>query len=68
MKLPWQKRAEQARRDRLAAEEKYEEIQRDWVELREHKDSIDQEIELNDWTRTAIKLFSPAPTERLADK
>lgn len=68
MKLPWKKRAEKAHQDRLEAEKKYEEVQKDWDEIREHRDSIDQEIELNDWTRTAIKLFSSPPTERLAEK
>ena len=55
---PWVRRAEIEREQRLSAEQRCEDIQDDWIKLRKFKHSIDQEIELNDWTETAIVVFS----------
>jgi len=58
MKMPWKKREEQERERRLAAERRAMMTEKDWIQLRRHKHSIDKEIERNDWTSTAITLFS----------
>lgn len=58
MKMPWTKRAEKERELRENAELRAEEIEKDWAQIRRHRRSIDREVELNDWTGTAIALFS----------
>ena len=58
MKMPWTRRAEEEREHRIAAEERREATTHDWIQIRRYKQSIDREIELNDWTEAAVKLFS----------
>ena len=57
-KFPWVRRAEKLRSERLEAEAKREEVEKDWEPLLRSKRAIDREIELNDWTATAVVFFS----------
>ena len=58
MKMPWTKRADAEQKRREDAEEKCAQVEGDWDKLRTHRSSIDREIEINDWTSTAITLFA----------
>lgn len=58
MAFPWKKREEEERKKRLAAEQRAHQVDQDWVQIRRHKHRIDKEVERNDWTSTAITLFS----------
>jgi hypothetical protein len=58
MRLPWKKREEEERKKRLDAERRAQQVDQDWVQIRRHKHTIDKEVERNDWTSTAITLFS----------
>lgn len=57
-KMPWTKRADAEQKKREAAQKKCAQVERDWDQLRTHRSSIDHEIEINDWTATAITLFA----------
>lgn len=56
--MPWNKRVEEERQRRLDAEFRRDSAEKDWALLNRHRKSIDREIELNDWTATAIAMFS----------
>lgn len=58
MKLPWKQREKEEHKKRILAEERAKKTDQDWVQIRRHKHSIDREVERNDWTSTAIVLFS----------
>lgn len=58
MRFPWNKRADEEQLKREDAEKRATEIEKDWVHIRKHRRSIDRDIDLNDWTGTALALFS----------
>jgi hypothetical protein len=58
MKMPWTKRADEEKKRRLEAEARAVSVEEDWYHIRTHRKSIDQEVAINDWTATAISLFS----------
>lgn len=58
MKWPWVKRADEEKKQRMLAEEKCAQVEKDWTDIRNHRKSIDKEIEMNDWTATAIAMFA----------
>lgn len=57
-RMPWNRRANAERQRRIDAESKRDSVEKDWALLNRHRRSIDREIELNDWTATAIAVFS----------
>lgn len=57
IKWPWTKRADDEERLRRHAELRRHEVEQDWEALRETTDAISSEVELNDWTRTALTIF-----------
>lgn len=56
--MPWTKRANAEKKRREDAELRCAQVKEDWVQIRRHQESIDREIQINDWTNTAIALFS----------
>ena len=68
IKWPWTKRADDEERLRRHAELRRHEVEQDWEALRETTEAITNEVELNDWTRTALTIFqgSPAPKRKQA--
>ncbi len=57
IKWPWTKRADAEERLRRHAELRRHEVEQDWEALRETTEAITSEVELNDWTRTALTIF-----------
>ena len=56
-KWPWTKRAEAEEKLRRLAEYRRHEVDQDTATIREHIEAISTEVELNDWTRTALTIF-----------
>lgn len=56
-RLPWNRRADEERSKRLAAEERLAEIRADSVKVQHHRAAVRREVVLNDWTRTAKTIF-----------
>lgn len=56
--LPWTKRANAEARLRVNAELKLQQVRADWVPIRRHRRAVQREIELNDWTATAKRIFA----------
>lgn len=61
IKWPWTKRADAEEALRRRAEYRKHEVEQDWEALRETTEAISNEVELNDWTRTALTIFQGAP-------
>lgn len=63
IKWPWTKRADAEERLRRHAELRRHEVEQDWEALRETTKAISDEVELNDWTRTALTIFQGEPVK-----
>lgn len=63
MKLPWQRRADDEKVDRLRAQERSRDAMADWPIVREHAEALRQQRELNGWTATIAAIFG-APKSR----
>lgn len=57
IKWPWVRRADDEERLRRYAEHRREKAEEDWGSLRETTEAISNEVDLNDWTRTALIVF-----------
>jgi hypothetical protein len=63
VRFPWQHRADTEHVHRVAAEQRRDDAQADWPEVRRHADALRKEKELNGWTSTILSIFS-SPQER----
>lgn len=61
--LPWRRRVEQYERDVHAARERLRKTHDDWIPLGRTLADIDRQMEINDWTAAAKRLFSGRGTE-----
>lgn len=57
-RLPWNKRAAVQREHVAQARERLRRAHDDWIPLADPLTRIDREIDLNDWTATAKRIFS----------
>ena len=57
-RLPWRRRAQEAEKDLNAARERLRRTHDDWVPLGQTLADIDRQMEINDWTAAAKRLFS----------
>jgi hypothetical protein len=58
MKFPWDRREQQARQDRMNAEERLDQARADWPQVNAEVAVTRHERELNGWTATVETLFS----------
>ena len=56
--LPWHKRALKAERALHRSRERLRDIHEDWTPLAHNLGRIDHEIQENEWTLTARRIFS----------
>jgi hypothetical protein len=56
--LPWRRRAEAQEKALREGRLRLHRIHQDWAKLADPLTRIDREIEINDWTRTARRVFS----------
>ena len=57
MKLPWQKRADGERRERVHAENRLRETEQDWTPVHAAVAKVRRERELNGWTAAITTIF-----------
>lgn len=57
-RLPWRKRARAYEHRAAVNHSKLRLVHDDWTPLATHLARIDREIELNDWTATAKRIFA----------
>ena len=57
MRFPWQVRADEERRHRIAAANRLAAVEADWAKVRHHAGVLSHERELNGWTGIAATLF-----------
>jgi hypothetical protein len=57
-RLPWRRRARAYEDHAHAARQKLSSVHNDWTPLARDLARIDKEIDLNDWTATAKRIFS----------
>lgn len=58
MRLPWQRRADEERERRLAAEQRLAEARADWVTVNTHLAPLRYQKNLNGWTGVIDALFA----------
>ena len=56
--LPWSRRAIRAERELHRTRARLQDIHQDWTPLAHNLNRIDHEIQENEWTLTARKIFS----------
>ena len=56
--LPWRRRAREAEQSLSAARERLRKTHDDWVPLGRTLADIDHQMEINDWTAAAKRMFS----------
>lgn len=56
--LPWRRRAADAEHRLGEARRRLHRVHKDWTPLAEGLARIDREIQLNDWTTTAKRIFA----------
>lgn len=64
MRLPWTRRGDDARDDRVKAELKLQQVRADWPRINQEVAVTRRERELNGWTRTVQTLFSGRHPQR----
>jgi hypothetical protein len=57
-RLPWRRRARTYEQHATAARHNLHRVHQDWTPLARDLARIDREIELNDWTATAKRIFA----------
>lgn len=57
-RLPWRRRAAVAEEGLLTTRRRLHRVHQDWTPLAEGLARIDREIQLNDWTITAKRVFA----------
>jgi hypothetical protein len=58
MKFPWNRRADRAHTDRVAAENRLKKVRGDWPKVHAEVADIRQQREINGWTATITTLFA----------
>lgn len=58
MRFPWQRRADEERDHRMAAEERLAAARADWAVVHAHADELRHEKYLNGWTGIVDALFA----------
>jgi hypothetical protein len=58
MRFPWDRREQQARQERINAEERLDQARADWAQVNAEVAVTRHERELNGWTATVETLFA----------
>lgn len=58
MRMPWTRRADEAAKERKAAEQRLEQARKDWSRINREVAVTREEKQLNGWTATVTSIFS----------